>query len=84
MDGSVAPARMPKSAKERGKVAPAKLAHVVLKTPPERVKLVLDWYKTVLEAEAMFETDLITSGAFGSMNPTTKSCMRVLPTVTAS
>ncbi len=57
MDGSVAPASMPKSAKERGKVAPAKLAHVVLKTPPERVGLMLDWYKTVLEAEAMFETD---------------------------
>ncbi len=57
MDGSVVPARMPKSANERGKIAPAKLAHVVLKTPPERVKLVLAWYKTVLEAEAMFETD---------------------------
>ncbi len=48
---------MPQTAAERGKVAPAKLAHVVLKTPPERVKLVLDWYKTVLEAETMFETD---------------------------
>ena len=57
MDGSVVAAKMPKTAKQRGKIAPAKLAHVVLKTPPERVKLVLDWYKTVLEAEAMFETD---------------------------
>ena len=57
MDGSVTPARMPKSAKERGKVAPAKLAHVVRNTPPERVTLMVDWYKTVLEAEAMFETD---------------------------
>ncbi len=57
MDGNFEPARLPKTAKERGKVAPAKLAHVVLKTPPDRVKLVLDWYKTVLEAEAMFETD---------------------------
>tara|TARA_A100001037_G_C14969395_1_gene553007 strand:- start:260 stop:865 length:606 start_codon:yes stop_codon:yes gene_type:complete len=50
-------AKMPKTAKERGKVAPAKLAHVVLRTPPERVGLVLDWYKKVLEAEAMFETE---------------------------
>ena len=57
MDGSVAPAKMPQTAKERGKVAPAKLAHVVLKTPPDRMKKVLNWYKTVLEAEAMFETD---------------------------
>jgi catechol 2,3-dioxygenase-like lactoylglutathione lyase family enzyme len=57
MDGSVQPAKLPKTAKERGKVAPAKLAHVVLKTPGDRVKLVLDWYKTVLEAEAMFETE---------------------------
>jgi catechol 2,3-dioxygenase-like lactoylglutathione lyase family enzyme len=57
MDGSAAPAKMPRSAIERGKIAPTKLAHVVLKTLPERVHLVLDWYKTVLEAEAMFETD---------------------------
>ena len=54
MDGSVTAAKMPETAKQRGKIAPA---HVVLKTPPDRVKLVLDWYKTVLEAEAMFETD---------------------------
>ena len=57
MDGNIEPAKMPQTAAQRGKVAPAKLAHVVLKTPPERVKLVLDWYKTVLEAETMFETD---------------------------
>ena len=57
MDGSTAVAKMPETAKARGKIAPAKLAHVVLKTPGERVKLVLDWYKTVLEAEAMYETD---------------------------
>jgi catechol 2,3-dioxygenase-like lactoylglutathione lyase family enzyme len=50
-------AKMPKTAKERGKIAPAKLAHVVLRTPPERVGMVLDWYKKVLEGEAMFETD---------------------------
>ena len=50
-------AKMPKTAKERGKIAPAKLAHVVLRTPPGRVGMVLDWYKKVLEGEAMFETD---------------------------
>lgn len=52
-----APARLPKTATARGKVAPAKLAHVVLRTPPERVRTILDWYKTVLEAEAMFEAE---------------------------
>lgn len=50
-------AKMPKTAKERGKIAPAKLAHVVLRTPPDRVKMLLDWYKSVLEGEAMFETE---------------------------
>ena len=57
MDGSAAVAKMPQTAKARGKIAPAKLAHIVLKTPPERVKLMLDWYKTVLEGEAMYENE---------------------------
>jgi len=57
MDGSITPAHMPQTAKQRGKVAPKKLAHLVLPTPPERVKLLLDWYRTVLEAEAMYELD---------------------------
>ena len=52
-------AKMPKTAKERGKIAPAKLAHVVLRTKEGRVQTVLDWYKTVLEGEAMFETPMI-------------------------
>lgn len=52
-------ARMPKTAKERGKIAPAKLAHVVLRTKEGRVQTVLDWYKTVLEGEAMLETPMI-------------------------
>ncbi len=52
-------ARMPKTAKERGKIAPAKLAHVVLRTKEGRVQTLLDWYKTVLEGEAMFETPTI-------------------------
>ena len=57
MDGNALVAKMPETAKARGKIAPAKLAHVVLKTPGDRVKLVLDWYKTVLEAESMYEND---------------------------
>ena len=55
MDGSAPIAKMPKTAKERGKIAPAKLAHVVLRTPPERTQMMLDWYKVVLEGEAMYE-----------------------------
>ena len=52
-------ARMPKSAKERGKIAPKKLAHVVLRTKEGRVQKILDWYKTVLEGEAMYENPAI-------------------------
>ena|ERR1700722_20396568 len=54
MDGM---AKMPRPAKQRGKTAPTKLAHVVLRTRPERVALISAWYKTVLEGEAMFEND---------------------------
>ena len=50
-------AKLPTTARDRGKIAPAKLAHVVLKTAPERVEILSQWYKTVLEGEAMFETD---------------------------
>ena len=57
MDGNIAVARMPQTAKERGRVAPKKLAHIVLRTPPERVDLILDWYKTVLEAEIMYRVE---------------------------
>lgn len=57
MDGNIAAASMPQTAKERGKVAPKKLAHIVLRTLPERVDLILDWYKTVLEAETMYQVE---------------------------
>jgi hypothetical protein len=50
-------AKLPPTARERGKIAPAKLAHVVLKTAPERVEILSRWYKTVLEGEAMFENE---------------------------
>lgn len=52
-------ARMPKTAKERGKIAPKKLAHMVLRTQEGRVQTILDWYKNVLEGEAMMETPMI-------------------------
>lgn len=52
-------AKMPKTARERGKIAPAKLAHVVLRTQEGRVGTILDWYKKVLEGEAMYENPAI-------------------------
>ena len=48
-------AKMPRTAKERGKVAPVKFAHVVLRTLPDRLSLLSGWYKTVLEGEPMYE-----------------------------
>ena len=52
-------AKMPETAKARGKIAPAKLAHVVLRTQEGRVGTILDWYKKVLEGEAMYENPAI-------------------------
>jgi catechol 2,3-dioxygenase-like lactoylglutathione lyase family enzyme len=52
-------AKMPKTAKQRGKVAPKKLAHMVLRTKEGRVETILDWYKKVLEGEAMYENPMI-------------------------
>ena len=42
----------PKTAKERGRTAPAKFAHVVLRSA--QADKVVAWYKTVLEAEVTF------------------------------
>ena len=51
-------AKMPKTARERGKIAPAKLAHVALRTSqPEKV---VKFYKTVLEAEVFYENSNLT------------------------
>lgn len=36
-------AALPETAKSRGRVAPAKLAHLVLRTQPERLGLLADW-----------------------------------------
>ena len=50
---------VPPTAKQRGKVAPAKFAHCVLRTTPERVPALVAWYKALLEAEAIFENPIL-------------------------
>lgn len=46
-------AKMPTTAKQRGKIAPAKLAHVALRTSqPEKI---VAFYKTLLEAEVFYQ-----------------------------
>ena len=52
-------AKMPKTARERGKVAPAKLAHVVLRTQEGNVEKLADWYAKVLEGEFMMKSPMI-------------------------
>ena len=51
-------AQIPPTALARGKIAPAKLAHVVLRTG--RYQSMIDWYKTVLEAEVMYGNEFVT------------------------
>ena len=46
---------VPLSAAMRGKIAPVKFAHIVLKT--NRYRRMLDWYKTVLEVIPVLEED---------------------------
>lgn len=46
--------KFPKTARERGKIAPIRFAHVVLRTNQNFDKMVW-WYKTVLEAIPVFE-----------------------------
>lgn len=57
MNAIVKPA-FPPTARERGKVAPAKFAHVVMNTP--RYRAMVAWYCTVLEAVPVFESDMLT------------------------
>ncbi|MEM7015785.1 MAG: VOC family protein [Pseudomonadota bacterium] len=45
-------AELPKTARERGKIAPAKFAHVVLRS--KNIARLIEFYKTVLEAEATY------------------------------
>ncbi len=51
MDNAI---RVPETARQRGKIAPAKLAHFVVRT--SRYAEVIRWYQTVLEAEVMVGT----------------------------
>ena len=50
-------ATVPQPARERGKIAPSKLAHFVLRTS-NKDRLV-NWYKTVLEAEGFYENKTV-------------------------
>ena len=50
-------ASLPESAKSRGRIAPAKLAHIVLRTQPERVGALAGWYRNVLEAKPMCDAE---------------------------
>lgn len=56
--------RMPPTAKSRGRIAPVKLAHVVLRTHPARKDALANWYRTVLEAEAMCDSEALTFLAY--------------------
>ena len=44
---------IPVPARERGKIAPAKFAHCVIRT--QQFQTLVSWYKTVLEAQVVFE-----------------------------
>jgi catechol-2,3-dioxygenase len=52
-------AGVPRTAAERGRISPARLAHVVLRTVPERVQEMVTWYCNVLEAEVVFGNPLV-------------------------
>lgn len=49
----------PQTAAARGRVAPAKFAHTVLRTTPERFPALVAWYKTVLECMPAFENPFL-------------------------
>ena len=49
---------LPKTARERGRIAPIKFAHIVFRT--SRYDAMVQWYRVVLEAEAMMESPLAT------------------------
>lgn len=51
-------ATLPKTASERGRIAPVKLAHIVFKT--SRYEAMVDWYQTVFEAEVMSASPMAT------------------------
>ena len=47
--------KLPATARERGKIAPAYIAHVVFKTP--QLQSMVDWWCTVLEARPAIQND---------------------------
>lgn len=49
---------MPQTARQRGKIAPVKFAHIVFKT--SRYDEMIQWYQTVLEAEVMSGSPMAT------------------------
>ena len=53
---------LPKTAKERGKVAPTKFAHIVFKS--SRYDEMVDWYRTVLEADVVMGSPAVTFLAY--------------------
>ena len=50
---------MPETARSRGKIAPKKLAHFVLRTQEGNVENIAEWYALVLEGEFMMKSPLI-------------------------
>jgi catechol-2,3-dioxygenase len=48
---------VPQTARERGRIAPAKFAHIVLRT--SRFEEMLNWYKTVLEVEVVLANPMV-------------------------
>ena len=50
-------AQLPKTAQERGRIAPAQLAHFVRKTA--RFQEMVEWYQLVLEAEVVFSNEML-------------------------
>jgi catechol-2,3-dioxygenase len=50
-------AKLPKTARERGRIAPAKLAHFVRKT--SRFPEMVEWYEKVLEAEIVYSNEML-------------------------
>ncbi len=53
---------VPRTAKERGKIAPAKFAHIVFRT--SRFEEMVRWYQTVLEAEVVMASPMVTFLAY--------------------
>ena len=48
---------VPETAKDRGRIAPIKLAHIVFRT--SRYQEMIDWYKAVLEAEVVIAAEFL-------------------------